>query len=363
MGMYFSSLSSVFVIFILAGCLNIYNMFYYSSDTYDPGPDGEGRTFSLVDMLKFSAVCTAREWVVCTEGCAENKGYWTSIFTNEYYGATVVNGEEVVLINRTTCSPAELSPGMVNYGTLMLLIICMGLYNWYLAKREVRFDEDNSSPSDYTIVVRNPPGDAVDPDEWRDFFDTFSDKAVTLCTVALNNEQLLNKLVQRRRDIKTLKRRFPDGVELDLNDEAAVDTAVENRMRYREGEEAQRNCLCKMICCVFTPLFRCLGYSLTAEFMWNRIKSTTEEIKELQKKEYHAAAIYVTFETEEGQRNALGALNFSEMAIMTNTSVGFDSSALFRGKVLRVDEASEPNAVVRRVFMIVRGTCSSDVCS
>ena len=94
---------------------------------------------------------------------------------------------------------------------MMLLILLMGLLGQYLRKKEVRFDEDNSTPSDYTVVVQNPPPDALEPDDWRDFFNQFSDtnKGVTLCTVALNNEELLAKLIFWRRDIKKLWRQFP----------------------------------------------------------------------------------------------------------------------------------------------------------
>ena len=38
MGVYFSSLSATFIILVLAGCLSIYNIIYYGSDKYDPGP-------------------------------------------------------------------------------------------------------------------------------------------------------------------------------------------------------------------------------------------------------------------------------------------------------------------------------------
>jgi len=143
-------------------------------------------------MLQYSAVCTAREWVVCAkpdgaDTCTNNIEEWNNIFTRQYYGTRKdSNGEDVTLINRTTCLPAQFTQRMINHGTLLLLILAMAVFMRYLSKKEVRFDEDNTSAPDYSIVVRNPPPDAIDPDEWRDFFDTFSDKAVTVCTVALS---------------------------------------------------------------------------------------------------------------------------------------------------------------------------------
>lgn len=340
MGMYFSSLYALIIIFILAGLLNIANMMYYSSSNYD-SPETRDKAIGLLDtLLRFSTICTDREWVLCAEGCNENKDLWMNPYSSKDFATATVNGEEVTLINRTTCNPATFQQGMINFGTLMLLIVCMAIYNWYLSKREVRFDEDNSSAPDYTLVVYNPPGDAVDPDEWKDFFDQFSEKGVTLVTVALNNEELLNKLVQRRKDTKLLRSEFPIGVECDFDNEESVDLAVQNAKRYRQSLE--EGCISKL----FTPLLRALGFALTEETIWKRIKKTTEEIKVLQQKEYRAAAVYVTFETEDGQRNALGALNASEMEVMTNSPVNIDRCALMHDTVLRVEEASEPNAVV-----------------
>jgi len=354
MGMYFSSLSTLCIIFILAGCLNIYNMIYYSSPEYDISQI----EWNLVDMLHFSVVCTDREWVVCADttdttnengvsSCKSEEalGYWDSIFTNSYYGVTE---DGTVLINKTTCNPATFKQGMVNYGTLMLLILCMSLYMWYLSKREIRFDEDNTSAPDYTVVVHNPPQDndkALDPDEWRDFFDQFSDKGVTLVTVALNNEVLLTKLVQRRKDIKALKRCFPSGMDVDIDNEGAVNVAVENAKRYRKGEEESQNCIAKFFSSIFLPILRRLGIALTEETLWKRIRTTTEEIKKLQQEEYQAAAVYVTFETEEGQRTALAALKASQTEIITNKPITLDTSCLFQEHVLHIEEAPPVTAV------------------
>ena len=188
MGMYFSTLSSMCIILIFAGLINIANIIYYSSDEYDPG---EGRQdFFLLNMLQFSAICTDREWVVCND-CDKHKDRWDTTFTDGYYGTAKdpISGNDTTLINRTTCFPAELQQGMVNFGTLLFLIACTSALIWYLSQLEVRYDEQNSTAADYTIVIQNPPKEALDPDEWRDFFDRFCDKNVTLITIALNNER------------------------------------------------------------------------------------------------------------------------------------------------------------------------------
>lgn len=196
MSMYFSTLVTMCCIFVLVGCLNVANIIYYSSVEYDEAK-AYGSTWDLLDMVRFTAVCRSREWVVCN-GCEDHVGYWDSIFANEYYGIATeeATGEEVVLISRTTCDMAGFDQGMWNFGTLLFLIICISAYMWYLSKLEVRFDEDNTRPTDYTLVVRNPPNDAYDVEEWRDFFERFASKqgklvfAVKMNILIICNEML-----------------------------------------------------------------------------------------------------------------------------------------------------------------------------
>lgn len=204
MSMYFSTLVAMCVIFVLVGCLNVANILYYSSVEYDETKgynDGSSSsiTWELLNMVRFTAVCRSREWVVCN-GCQDHVGYWDSIFANEYYGVATeeATGEEVILISRTTCDMARFDQGMWNFGTLLFLIVCISAYMWYLSKLEVRFDEDNTRPPDYTLVVRNPPSDAYDVEEWKDFFEQFASKQGKIVVAVLQMKRFIirNKLLQ-----------------------------------------------------------------------------------------------------------------------------------------------------------------------
>eukprot|EP00804_Cyclotella_cryptica_P013338 CCRYP_005119-RB/>CCRYP_005119-RB protein AED:0.07 eAED:0.07 QI:209/1/1/1/0.77/0.7/10/1560/999 len=347
--MYFSTLMTMGCILALVGLVNIANIVYYSSGAYDPtrdekkGNGGAGDFFDLLDILRFSAICTDREWVVCQEGCNEQVRYWNSIFANEYYGTAVdpTTGNEITLIHRTTCLPAQFQQGMWNLGTLILLIVCISAYMWYLSKLEIRYDEDNTSAPDYTVIVKNPPPTAYDPEEWRDFFERYSSKQVTLCTIALDNERLLRKLIQRRQDIKRLRSRL--GTSIDFENADEVEKAVQDAITKRQDSEP--SCLGKICGCITTPLLRLFGCGKTESEIWERLQTTTDEIKALQLEECKVSAVYITFETEQGQRTALEALNASRTELMTNTAINLDPSALFRGTVLKVEEASEPTAV------------------
>lgn len=160
---------------------------------------------------------------------------------------------------------------------------------------------------------------------------------VTLCTVALDNERLLTKLVQRRRDMKALRSRL--GVaNLDFDDKEEVEKMIEDVTKRQEEKTSCIGTLCN-------PFLRCLGFGKTERELWERYQSTTEAIKELQKEDFDVSAVYITFETEQGQRTALEALNASRTELLANTAIGLDPSALFHDRVLNVEEASEPTAV------------------
>ena len=133
--------------------------------------------------------------------------------------------------------------------------------------------------------------------------------------------RLLTKLLKRRRLLKELRGVLPN---IDLEDEKSVETALTEACRRREDN---RSCLGNAI----NPLLRVLGFALPDSEIWSRLKATTEEIKSLQKLHYHASAVFVTFETEQGQRTALEALNASKIEVFTNKAINIDSSVLFRG--------------------------------
>ena len=210
---------------------------------------------------------------------------------------------------------------------------------------EVRWDEDNTSAPDYSVIVMNPPKSAKDPEEWKSFFDTFSDKQVTLVTVALGNDELLNTIVAKRRDIKILRGMLPKAKGINFSDEESLGNIVLNEHNRRIAEEMERSCLGKLFGMTITPLLRVLGFGVTENVIWERVKAANAKIKDLEQKEYDASAVFVTFETEQGQRTAMEALNFSQAEILTNTPINADPSAIFQGTVLNCCEAADPDAI------------------
>jgi len=80
--------------------------------------------------------------------------------------------------------------------------------------------------------------------------------------------------------------------------------------------------------------------------LYDKIKKSEEKCGELLEKTYPASAVFVTFETERGQRAALQALSVSQISIATNDTTALPADFLFRGNmVLDVEEGSEPSVI------------------
>jgi len=250
------------------------------------------------------------------------------------------------------------------------LIVGISLFVSYQNQVEVRLDEGKTSASDYSILISNPPDDAVDPEEWREFFDGLlgeltgeKQQQVTLCTIALNNHRLLKNLVQRRKDLKLLKTLLSETCELsDMNDGAAVDAAVTLYMEQKREQDAKVNdgqpksVFKQFAAFIFLPfsvlgkilhfIRRKLGHLPTEPHqLWGRIQSITQSIRLMQEFEvYKASAVYVTFETEQAQRAAIKALNAGRFEVWTNKRVHLEGFALFRRNfILDIHEADEPD--------------------
>jgi len=228
--------------------------------------------------------------------------------------------------------------------------------------------------TDYSVAIRNPPPDAYDPDgthatfslsspttatsilpsidlfffcaiflikEWRDFFSQFAEKQVTAVTIALNNEKLLHKLIARRYHLRDLRLMLPKGA--DLENENAVRLAVSEILREQESE--RRGCFQLLLECTVFPILRLFGMFLPPNVLCDRSFKLREEIRELQKEKYDVATVFVTFETEEGQRAALTALATGKIDQYMNNTSNHAPGTLFKDRILRVELPPEPNSV------------------
>ena len=322
--LYFVSLKVFATLLLIAGLINIVSMSYYDSVSYN----GEDAQDEVDFLLKGSALCTNTAWVVC-ENCKPDQ--W-SLDKSRF--ATSADGTTLVL--RNLCRGAASVNGMASFCTLVVLLVSFSLLFIYLRRREIRLDEDRMTGSDYSVVVENPPANALNPDEWRVFFEQFSpdNDQVTVVSIALNNEALIRKLIKRRKLRRKLNLILPENAILD--DESDILREIEYlKLEEAEGKE-----------CLFSASIFGFSSSKSAEKLVNKIAVLTEEIKELQKKEYKASKVFVTFETEVSQRAALEALTVGGFHLHRNYNLSMKSEHFFRStRVLKVRQPCEPNDV------------------
>jgi hypothetical protein len=220
-------------------------------------------------------------------------------------------------------------------------LVSFFLFSVYQRKREQLFDESKQTATDYSVVVNNPPPDAYDCDEWRDFFTQFADKQVIAVTVALDNYELLDRMIHRRVLRSRLKELLPKKFDLDDEDQVRVEVA----RLLKEQEMERKGPLDLIFGCIVLPILRIMDISLSPDVLVDRTFQLTDEIKELMKKKYNVTKVFVTFETEVGQRNCLEALSTSKMSVRMNDVDNVLPNIVFRGRILHVTEPVEPNTV------------------
>jgi hypothetical protein len=174
------------------------------------------------------------------------------------------------------------------------------------------------------------PEDATDPEEWRSFFlDNLGCAHVVAVTVAVDNDELVKKLVERREAMKKLELLLEPGTPLEMNTLAGIAAKVD---RERGAFESLMNVVVPGI----PELFR-------------RVVILTIDIRGLAQHDYPATKVFVTFETEADQRRVIENMAVGSIYVKRNdTSVLKDTRYLFRGEhMLRVQEPREEPTVYR----------------
>lgn len=163
-----------------------------------------------------------------------------------------------------------------------------------------------------------------------------SESKVSLVTVALDNRTLLETLVEHR----MLRE------ELESEDMAQVTrklwgSRVENEADIREmlanlpniKEDAFESC------------FRKVGLNIDPLPKYRKFIALKDRIRKLVERDYEVSDVFVTFETEAGQRKALESLSVGKLSLFCNRA-NIPDYCKFRGEdILDIIEAPEPNAV------------------
>lgn len=383
-GLYFSTIRSIAILSFILGIINIPTMAYFASDTYSgPKPEVPG-------FRRASAICTDQDWVPCPNCTPEQfqtfqayptsrtivhtlgynftpqvGGNWLNVtgftvveddgsvavaedFAFDTFGDVSVSPRvecsystgncfaQVTALNltgdsaadpvtgmfalRNNCDGGTRRQGFVNYASLFALIV--GALMIYIKNNrlEVQFDEDEQTAQDYSILVKNPPEDAYDPEEWKKFFEDNFDARVAVVTVDVENDDLIQTLALRREILRKIEFILPPGyttgtrAELDeVSAKVKKERGIIGRFKARMGSQGVPELL-------------------------NRYDEAAKKVEELSATNHLVSAVFVTFETEAGQRRVLKGLDIGKLAKK--------AKYLFRGNhILHVEEPEEPSTI------------------
>ena len=318
-GLYFSYLRAVAFITLIAGCINLPNILYYASDDYSKSQPG------VQFLLKGSAICTEQVWVPCPSCSVDDFAFSRSRIA----GTTTVtsNGglQTLVFALKNTCDGAKFRVGIVNMASLGFILLTMAALALYQRRKQVTFDEQVQTAQDYSIEISNPPADATEPEEWKEFFESRFGGHLTCCTVTIDNDLLVKALAERREVLFEIEDRLKDGAILDTL------TLAEHAVKVEHSR------LCPKIRSRLSPGMPELVGRLTV---------LNARIQGLTQLEYRATRVFCTFETEGAQRQVLSKMTVGSLAAMRNNTHKISSNLLFRGEhVLHVREPEEPNCI------------------
>jgi hypothetical protein len=265
---------------------------YYKSDAY-------GKKDQYISFLRGSMMCEDTAWAPCPD-CTMDE--W-----KESPHRIAFDGN-LTYVLKTICAPLRWQEGVNHLIVVVFLIIAMIALASHQKKKELQFDEEVLTASDYSIAVSNPPLNSNEPDEWKAFFSQFGDEVVYV-TVALHNEELVNLLATRRKLLQKLgfKIKGRDDVPLQF---VPKEMADKHPSKYKKLVDMERKC------------------------------------RQLMETRFDVSEVFVTFETESAQRRVLRLLTVGKMHVASNNTRALTSEYLFRGNlVLDVIESVEPSAI------------------
>lgn len=311
-GIYFQTLRAVSFIVLIGGIISIPNILYFGSTEYTANEQDNIRP-----VFQGSAMCTDYDWVACPDCRLED---WDSFPSNHDRYATNADGTLHFILNNN-CN-VNRTFGFISWINIIFIALSLYIMGFYIKAKEVAFDEAEQTAADYSVEVENPPVDAINPDEWRTFFQQFGH--VTVCTVALDNENLIDHLVQRQKKLLQIDLLLPPKLELDVQ---------------RLHELVPQ--------CSPVPAWKkLLLFQKDAPSLLKEINKLDHDIEEMSRKRYHVSNVFISFETERAQRKALTCLTHRRLDIWLNTGDSIPEPFRFRGKhLLVVREPAEPSSI------------------
>lgn len=146
---------------------------------------------------------------------------------------------------------------------------------------------------------------------------------VTTVTIALDNDDLMNLLIQRRRLLAKIDSLLPCGQSLDYTN-------------LEDLEEIVR------LCPIVAGWKKNLLCSSDAYGLYKRVKALEKKIDKESNKTYNVSKVFVSFETEQAQRKVLRTLLVPSRG---DSEAWLEEHWKLNGRVLKVHEPDEPESI------------------
>jgi hypothetical protein len=356
-GLYFSTLRAIGYLSLLSALMSLYSFYYYASDKY---------YFHHLSnpLLRGSAICTKQEFVACIDCRCDDRNqvddtqawwrapercktpvrswrddlfWYNETFFPDFDSPLPTLEDDLIpfasltfaLKNRCLEEPGILLKlGLNNFGLMIFLFLSMFALGTYLEDQAVKFDEDEQTAQDYSIIISNPPPKATDPEIWKRYFEeNFDGVKVAAITCAVNNDLLVKALVARRETLRKLELCLDKGTPMDID-----------HLALMAAKQVNGYSLIHRIIRLFIP---------SVPELLSELVSLNTRIKGLAQLSYPCTNVYVTFETERDQRYVMSKLSVGTSHVWRNNHNALsDKKYVFQGRhVLKAEEAVEPNTV------------------
>lgn len=359
-GLYFTTLKVLGVLCLLAGIITLPNILYYSSTNYST----LGQSSSLVPNLLTlgSAICTDTPWVICqdctpqqflpnTNRRKESGGSYdsTSPATQDIrFASTCLPSSNTttestgctIFIKKNNCLGAQKQQGIINLTAFLFVFVAMLFFNFYVRRKAIQFDEDEQTAQDYSILVRNPPPDAYDPEEWKTYFQQTlddDDVHVTVCTVVVANDlllQTLHELRDKKRQLQEMLLLHNQQQKQDFSHQHQQHDTTFNRYETNDhqqniNEHTHHDNVSKVVASIIrnsstvglvlkTILRNTLGCGWDIPSLYERTLVLEHRARGLAQLEHPVSKVFVTLETEGDQRSILERLSYGKFQIWKN---------------------------------------------
>jgi len=313
-GMYFSMIRYLAVMCFIAGCISIPNIIFFQSDQYSDGQKGISSFKNLG-----SAICTRTAYQPCPSCTVDDMKERGNGWIIEGSSPDPDNDTTVMFIKKNQCAINELF-GSISLSIVFFVTLSMFIFIFNQRRMRFKLDAQDHTTADYSIHISNPPYNAKDPKNWKEFFEKrFDDLHVTLCTVVLKNDELIAKMAERQKLLAKLKSRLPNHFKFCSAD---LETTV--------LQCSEPGVISRLLCCSVGP-----------KELYDKILKIDVEIEQVSSSDFPTSGVFVTFETEDMQQRVLAEMTFPSLC---NNVV--DSKFKWGGHVvLEIDEPDEPSSI------------------